>query len=137
MFTPLPTRPTTSGKRPRSNAKAPTVTKINHFHEEFGFRDFLVKVIRLIERDDLLEGSCLYQDREPDNEDSFSLAYTIPRRVTVQVGITSEGDFVQMMEEAMKKLSAEVKLYIVEKKVRFPPSFSSYFWDISLGTGRR
>jgi len=120
MFTPLPTRPT-NGKRPRSNAKAPTVTKINHFHEDFGFRDFLIKLVSLLEREDLLEGSCLYQGGELDNdsEDSFSLAYTIPRHVTVQVRITNEGDFVQMRDEATKKLSAEVKVYIIEKKVRF------------------
>jgi hypothetical protein len=45
----------------------------------------------------------------------------------VQVGITSEGDFVQMREEATKKLSAEVKLYIIENKVHFPPSPSLCF----------
>jgi hypothetical protein len=129
-----------NGKRPRSNAKASTITKINYFHEDFEFRDFLAKLVNLLERNDLVEGSCLYQGREPDNEDSFSLAYTIPRRVTVQVRITSEEDFVQMRDEATKKSSAEVKLYINENKVRFIPPLPPYtvlpFCNF-LGTRRR
>ena len=124
IFTPLLAHPT-NGKRPRSNAKPPTITKINHFHEDYGFRDLLVKLVNVLERDDLLNGSWLYHGSELDNGDSFSLAYTIPRRVTVQVRITCEEDFVQMRDEATKKIAAEVKFYIVENKVHLIPSLSS------------
>jgi len=126
IFNPLCARPT-NGKRPRSNAKPPTITKINHFHEDFRFRDLIVKLVNLVEQDDLLDGSWLYHGSELNNGDSFSLAYTIPCRVTVQVRITCEEDFVQMKDEATKKIAAEVKFFVIKNKVHHIPLFIIWY----------
>jgi hypothetical protein len=122
VFTPLPPPPK-DGKRRRSNAKAPSVTKINYFHEDFALQDLISKAVHLLERLDLIEGSWLYQGRELDNEDSFSLCYTIPHHVTEQVVISGDADFKQMIEEVTNKAVAKVKLFLMVNKV-CPSHFS-------------
>jgi hypothetical protein len=126
VFTPLP-KPPAKGKRPRTNAKPATVSKISHFHEDFTLRDFLTKVLDMNKRLDLLNGSSLYHGEELDDGDSLSLSYTILRRVTEPISITCEEDFTQMKDIATKKTEAEVKLYLVEKKVCFLCSSTSPF----------
>ena len=116
-FTPLPSAPSKDGKRPRSNAKPKTITKIRYFHEECALRDVIVNALQALNRIDLLEWSQLYREEEFDEGNSFSLFYTISRRVTKQVEINGQDDFKQMVEEATHKATAEVKLFFTENKV--------------------
>jgi hypothetical protein len=115
LFSPIPTA--NRSKKHRANAKAPVVSRLTYFHEDFAFQDFLSKMILLIAREDLIAHSWLYQGQELDEPDSFTLSYTITRRVTEQIAINNGRDFKQMVEEATKKQAAEVKVYIVEQKV--------------------
>ena len=118
LFTPLP-KPTANGKWRCANAKPASVSKISHFHEDFELRDFLTKMLDIHKCVDLLNGSSLYRGDEVNDNESFLLSYTIPRRVIEPVLITCEEDFMQMRGDATKKLEAEVKVYIVKNKVRF------------------
>jgi hypothetical protein len=115
LFTPIPVVDRT--KRRRANAKAPLLSKITYFHEDFAMKDFLVKALILMKRDDLIMHSWLYQGHDLDEPNSFTASYTIPRCVIEQIAINEDRDFKQMVEEATKKGTAEVKLYIVEQKV--------------------
>ena len=115
LFTPIPSA--NPSKKRRANAKVPVVSKLTFFHEDFKFQDFLSKMILLINRRDLIRHSWLYHGGELDEPDSIEMSYTIPRRVTDQIAINGERDFKQMVEEATKKDTAEVKLYIIEQKV--------------------
>jgi hypothetical protein len=76
-----------------------------------------LKTIFLINRDDLIPHSWLYHGQELDEPDTFTMSYTIPRRITDQIAINGERDFKQMVEEATKKDNAEIKVYIIEQKV--------------------
>ncbi|EDR07888.1 uncharacterized protein LACBIDRAFT_298195 [Laccaria bicolor S238N-H82] len=117
VFTPLLPPPDPRKKR-RANAKATVVTKIDHFHEDVPLRDFLSKTIGTnLKRDDLFENLWLFQGQELDDADSFSLSYTIPRRVTDVVDIDNDKDYVQMVTEATNKPPFEVKLFIVENQI--------------------
>ena len=104
------------GKRARANAKAVSISKFSYFHEDYELRDFLVKIITALDRLDLLEFSWLYNG-ELDTPNSFTVTYTIPRRVTAQVAIVKDTDYVAMMKEAVKKKDAEIKVFITEHKV--------------------
>ncbi|KAF8958724.1 hypothetical protein BDZ97DRAFT_1915991 [Flammula alnicola] len=115
LFTPL-IAPLEPGKKRRANAKPPVMTRIDHFHEDVPLRDFLIKALTSLKREDLFECSWLFQGQELDDADSFSLSYTIPRRVTDQVVVVNEKDYKQMVEEASNKSPFEVKLYVVENK---------------------
>jgi len=123
IFTPLPSVAPT-GKKRRANAKAPVVTKISYFHESFALKDFLSKVFIILKRDDLIEHSWLYHGHERDEPNSFSTSYTVPRRVVEQIEIHEDEDYQQMVKEATQKISAEVKVFIVEQKVCcLPPCY--------------
>jgi len=119
IFTPLPS--VVQSKKRRANAKAPVVTKISYFHESFALKDFLSKVLIILKRDDLMEHSWLYHGHEREEPNSFSTSYTVPRRVVDQVEIREDEDYKQMVEEATQKISAEVKVFIIEHKVCFIP----------------
>lgn len=114
-------------KKRRANAKAPSVTKILHFHEDFTLRDVLSKILTQIKGERLIAHSWLFRGQELDEPDSFSMSYTIPRRVTEQITINEESDYHEMIEEATKKTAAEVKVYIVELKVRYIISILGLF----------
>jgi hypothetical protein len=118
VFTALPP-PLAAGKKRRSNAKLPTITKIDYFHEEFELKDLIVKIAHLIQCDDLVGYSWLYQGEKLDTPDSFSIAYTIPRSVTNQVQISGKRDFDRMVADAIKRGSPEVKFFLVENKAMF------------------
>ena len=120
-FTSLLAAPSKDGKRPRSNAKPKTITKICYFHEDYALRDIIVKVLDTLDRRDLFQYSWLYREEEFDKGNSFSLFYTIPCRVTKQVEINGKDDFKQMVEEATYKPAAEVKIFLTEKKVSLDP----------------
>jgi len=116
IFTPLPS--VAPGKKRRANAKAPVVKKISYFHESFALKDFLSKVFIILKRDDLIEHPWLYHGHERDEPNSFSTSYTVPWRVVEQVEINEDEDYQQMVkEEATQKISAEVKVFIIEQKV--------------------
>lgn len=117
IFTPLPS--VAPVKKRRANAKAPIVTKISYFHENFTMKDFLSKVTTILKHDDLLEMSWLYHGYEREEPNSFSVFYTVPRRVIEQVEIHENEDYMQMVQEATQKNSAEVKVFIIEQKVCF------------------
>ena len=95
------------------------MSKISHFHEDFALWDFLTKVLDMNKHLDLLNGLSLYYGEELDDNNSLSLSYTILCRVTEPVSITCKEDFTQMKDIATKKIEAEVKLYLVKKKVCF------------------
>jgi hypothetical protein len=134
IFTPLPSAAPV--KKRRANAKAPVITKISYFHEKFALKDFLSKVTTILKRNDLLEKSWLYQGYECEEPNSFSIFYTVPRRVVDQVEMHEDEDYVQMIEEATQKNSAEVKVFIVEKKVCFT-SLLSFQCSNNTDSGRR
>lgn len=124
LFTPL-VAPPEPGKKRRANAKPSVITKIDHFHEDIPLRDFVVKAITCLKREDLFEQSWIFQGHELNEPNSFSLSYTIPRCVTDQVEIGDEKDYKHMLEEATNKSPHEVKVYIAENKVchLHPPTF--------------
>lgn len=76
VFTPLPGE--NPSKKRRANAKPATISKITHFHEDYGLKEFIVKILKTIKREDLIEWSWLYRDEELERPDSFSASYTIP-----------------------------------------------------------
>lgn len=122
VFTPLPPAETAQ-KRARKNAKPTTTSVIEHFHEDMPLADVIVKILFVaLKRNDLIEHSCLWHDQEPDETDSFSLSYTIPRRVTNPVRINKGKDFEQLLHKATRSKPHEVKFYIVENKVRILPT---------------
>lgn len=96
--------------RLRSSPRSP-------FHEDYGLPEFIVKAFRTLDRADLIEHSWLYHGQALDTPNSFSMAYTIPRKFTDQVQINNVDDFKQMVKEATYKIAAEVKLFLVEHKV--------------------
>jgi hypothetical protein len=97
----------------------PVITKIGYFYKKFALKDFVSKIVIVLKRDDLLEKSWLYHGYEREEPNSFSIFYTIPRRVVDQVEIHESEDYKQMVEEATQKNSAEVKVFIIEQKVCF------------------
>ena len=136
LFTPVP-KPQPNVKRRQANAKPASVSKISHFHEDFTLRDFLTKVLDTHKQVDLLNGSSLYRGEELDDDNSFSLSYTIPRCVIEPVLIACEADFMQMRADATKKIEAEVKLYVVENKVHSLYIFYlAFFCNHDLGLRR-
>jgi hypothetical protein len=119
VFTPLH-QPLEARKKRRANAKPTVITKIDHFYEALPLRDFLAKAIGTnLKREDLFEHSWIFQGQELEDGDSFSLSYTIPRRVTDQVEIDNDKDYAQMVDEATNKAPCEVKLFIVKNQVCF------------------
>jgi len=118
-FTPIPP-PLEAGKKRRANAKAPVITKIGYFHEDMGLREFLTKVVTLLKHEYLLEQSHLYshQTFDENEPDSFTATYTVPRKVKDAIQLNDPTDFEQMVHEATSQKSAEIKLSIVEHKVR-------------------
>ncbi|KAF9030612.1 hypothetical protein BJ165DRAFT_932956 [Panaeolus papilionaceus] len=113
VFTPLE-KP---GSKKRANAKATVISRIDYFHEDFTLRDLLVKVFSGFKQDNILNGSWLYHDRELDKPDTFSMTYTVPRKVTDQAAVLSKADFANLKKEATFKPAAEVKLFFVESQV--------------------
>lgn len=114
-FTPL--QPSEAGKKRRANAKAPVISKIEYFHKDASMRDFLAKMLLSLKRDDLFETSWLFRGRDLHQNNSFMLAYTIPRRVTDQVVITEEKDYREMVDQATDRAPNELKVYLVEQQV--------------------
>ena len=116
LHTPL-LAPLNTGQKRRANAKPPVITKIEYFHEDVPLRDFLTKVLISVKRQDLFESSWLFHSHELDRGDSFTLLYTIPRRVTDQIVISNGRDYKEMVDEATNKSPHEVKVYIVKNQV--------------------
>jgi hypothetical protein len=83
-------------KKRRANAKRQTQNSVAHFHEEFEFKDWLVKVVAAVGRQDLLANSALYNRTASAN--SFTLSYTVPRKVTDEILIRNEDDFKEMVD---------------------------------------
>lgn len=82
-------------------------------------RDFLTTVLLCLGQIELVAGSRLYQDALPDDaEESFTISYTIPRRVTNPIFINNEKDYEQLLREATGKPPYEVKVFLVQNQVR-------------------
>ncbi|KAH6869009.1 hypothetical protein BKA70DRAFT_1132100 [Coprinopsis sp. MPI-PUGE-AT-0042] len=104
-------------KKRRANAKAPTVNYSMSFHEEFAFRDWLVKVVTTIGRQDLLQGSCLYKEVECDDTDSFILSYTVPRKVSDAIVLQNEEHFQELVETVCQMGKDNwCKINVIEQK---------------------
>jgi len=118
LFTPLPA-PLAPGKKCWVNARQPVIMKINYFHEDIPLCNVLTKTLTMnLNREDLFECSWLFQGEQLDDPNSLSLSYTIPCQVTDQVNISNKKDYKQMVDEATSKSPFEVKLFIIENKVR-------------------
>jgi hypothetical protein len=71
----------------------------------------MVNDVALMQKHHLSQRSTIFM------KTSFSLCYTIPCCVTEQVMISGDANFKQMIEEAMNKAVAKVKLFIMVNKV--------------------
>lgn len=114
--------PKAGEKKRRANAKPPVTTKVVYMHEKTTFIDGLVQIIgRALNRKDLCRGG-LDGDGALEEQTAalFSLEYTIPRTQLKDVELCSEGDWKTFLEEAGKKVAAQGKLVIREKKVNIP-----------------
>lgn len=117
LFTPLPPAKTVQ-KRTRKNAKPVTISVIEYFHKDMPLRDTIVKILfTALQKEHLIEHSCLWHDQVPNKTNSFSLSYTIPHCITNPVQIKRTKDFEQLLHEATSKHPHEVKFYLVENKV--------------------
>ena len=136
LFSPLlPPLRVENGKKRRANAKPPVTTRIEYFHEDVPLRNFLVKALDSVKRNDLFECSWIFQGHELDTDDCLTLSYTIPRRVTDQIVISNERDYKQMMDEITSKSPFEVKVYIVENKVYNFDCHQSFLSNNTMETG--
>ncbi|KAJ2936905.1 hypothetical protein H1R20_g190, partial [Candolleomyces eurysporus] len=112
------------GYGPSAYNDNPTRSFITYFHEDTSFQDWIFKLVDVIERRDLLEQSLLYnaialsRDAGPN---SFSVSYTVPRKVTSETEVKKAEDFDELVVQAKAtdgtKEGARCKVFVTEHKV--------------------
>ncbi|KAJ3543455.1 hypothetical protein NMY22_g3140 [Coprinellus aureogranulatus] len=109
-------------KRTRANQKLPTESCMVYFHEDYPLRDFLVKIVKELKREDLLEHSAIYNGQQDSDANSISLTYTVPWKVKNPLRILTDLDFANMVKEAAstahRQNGATVHITITELKPR-------------------
>ncbi|KAF6751577.1 hypothetical protein DFP72DRAFT_816385 [Ephemerocybe angulata] len=91
----------------RANAKPKTLSKIGYFHEDYDYKDWFLKVLQAVGREDLWNMCWICDGRDQSDDDRFTVSYTVPRKVTSEVMITDKADFDEMVTQATSRPSNE------------------------------
>jgi hypothetical protein len=115
-----------AGEKRRSNAKAPTTTKVVYIHEKMPFVNAVYIIVgRALGRQDLCEAGGLDDDDCLTHVTPFRLEYTIPHSTFKDVEVHSAADWKTFIDEATKKAVAHGKLVVKEQMVAFSFGFFS------------